>query len=365
MGKSESKQQYDDYWKLTVEYSDIHGDLFNNILKYIIRFIDKFKLNLNECTPELNKQLQEEIFKINPKKDMGSVRKSINQFIKLGFVKPGYRGYHPVTKKFLRCTDSTEKELLFTQIFYEAASFNSSYSVDDTDVKQVNFLLKTLAYKGYLYREDIMGLMVTDIRNYKRGYLLPEELVRQSRWAKSIGFDEKKYNQIDYLIGFLKYMPDLVYGESGLRFVDSVSVVSGNDVITPTRDPIMMRIFRKKLMDESNSIYDNVLCYASKLPWKALVASHIKPLSQCLMEGNTVEAYDKNNGLLLCGNIDAYFDKFDISFDEKGKIMIPDEMDKGIKEIIKDCCIDKSLLTNERLLLLDYHRTIYNRKHNK
>lgn len=79
------------------------------------------------------------------------------------------------------------------------------------------------------------------------------------------------------------------------------------------------------------------------------------------MEGNTVEAYDKNNGLLLCGNIDAYFDKFDISFDEEGRIMIPDEVDKGIKEIIKDCCIDKSLLTNERLLLLDYHRTIYNK----
>lgn len=33
--KVKDNQQYDSYWKLTVEYSDIHGILFNNILKNI------------------------------------------------------------------------------------------------------------------------------------------------------------------------------------------------------------------------------------------------------------------------------------------------------------------------------------------
>ena len=29
--KAKEEQQYDSYWKLTVEYSDIHGTLFNNV----------------------------------------------------------------------------------------------------------------------------------------------------------------------------------------------------------------------------------------------------------------------------------------------------------------------------------------------
>lgn len=117
--KAKENQQYDKYWKLTVEYSDIHGLLFNNVLKVIIDFIDKNKLLVNDCTQHQNAKLQEIINRINPKEDMGSVRKSINQFIKLGFVNPGYKGYHYLARKFLDATTNQERELLFTQIFYE------------------------------------------------------------------------------------------------------------------------------------------------------------------------------------------------------------------------------------------------------
>ena len=167
--KAKEEQQYDSYWKLTVEYSDIHGTLFNNVLDLIVRFIDNHRLASIDCTPELNKKLQDIVNKINPKEDMGSVRKSINQFIKLGFVNPGYKGYHPLTKKFLTCKDEKERELIFTQIFYECGSLNSSYTNDYTDHKEVNFLLKTLAYNGQLTKNDLMGLMVTDVAKYKRG----------------------------------------------------------------------------------------------------------------------------------------------------------------------------------------------------
>ena len=33
-------QQYDSYWKLTVEYTDIYDSRFNNTLKMIVKFID-------------------------------------------------------------------------------------------------------------------------------------------------------------------------------------------------------------------------------------------------------------------------------------------------------------------------------------
>ncbi|MBE5103311.1 HNH endonuclease [Priestia aryabhattai] len=58
-----------------------------------------------------------------------------------------------------------------------------------------------------------------------------------------------------------------------------------------------------------------------------LVASHIKPWS----ESNNQERLDVNNGLLLCPNHDALFDKRYISFDEIGKIMVKQSLDTTTK----------------------------------
>lgn len=360
--KPKEEQQYDSYWKLTVEYSDIHGTLFSNVLNIIVKFIDDHNLEKVDCTIGLNKKLQSIIYAINPKVDMGSVRKSINQFIKLGFVKPGYKGYHPLTKEFLSCKDKKERELIFTQIFYENASLNSSYTNDCTDHKEVNFLLKTLAYNGRLTKNDLMGLMVTDVAKYRRGYLLPDELEVQYQYALSINFDENKYNQIEYLIGFLKYMPELSYENGVLEFADNKSVIAGNDVVSIKRDPILMRIYRKKLLDESEAVYNRFICYACKVPWKGLVASHIKPLSACIREQKMTEAYDKDNGLLLSPNIDAYFDKFDISFDYDGTILLGKEVPNEVKELIKEYKLDSEVLNKERKKYLQYHRQIFDAK---
>lgn len=55
-----------------------------------------------------------------------------------------------------------------------------------------------------------------------------------------------------------------------------------------------------------------------------LVASHIKPWSKA----NDYEKQDENNGLLLCANHDALFDKGYISFDDNGSIVISSKIDK-------------------------------------
>ncbi len=48
--KAKEEQQYDSYWKLTVEYSDINGTLFNNVLDLIVKFIDNHRLSSVDCT---------------------------------------------------------------------------------------------------------------------------------------------------------------------------------------------------------------------------------------------------------------------------------------------------------------------------
>ncbi|WP_367888454.1 HNH endonuclease [Bacillus wiedmannii] len=58
-----------------------------------------------------------------------------------------------------------------------------------------------------------------------------------------------------------------------------------------------------------------------------LVASHIKLWSQ----SNNQERLDVNNGVLMCLNHDALFDKGYISFDKEGTIMISANLDEGTR----------------------------------
>lgn len=238
-------QQYDKYWKLTVEYDDIHGEYFDKILRIIVEFIDREDLINRKCTPALNRKLQEEVNEINPKANMASVRKSINQYIKLGFINPGYNGYNSLTKRYLNTQDRKDKELIFTQIFYENASLTSSYSRNNTDIKEVSFLMKTLVYNGKLSKKDLIGLMVTDILEYPKGYLTKDELNQQYEKALKLNFTQKKYNQIEYLIKFLKYMPNLEYKNEELLFVDS----QVGEEYVKERDLVISEIYDQKNRD--------------------------------------------------------------------------------------------------------------------
>ena len=156
--KAKKDQQYDEYWKLTVEYTDIFGAQFNNTLKVIVKYIDDNIDKINDFNiekyndrdkderlkfKELYGDLQGLIFSIYHKVDLGSTRKSINQFVKLGFINPYLKGYHKLTKKFLN-TSSSDKEMkqsIFSEIFYDSASFNSSITKDLTYSLNGDFIL--------------------------------------------------------------------------------------------------------------------------------------------------------------------------------------------------------------------------------
>ncbi|MBO1626149.1 HNH endonuclease [Bacillus sp. SY8(2021)] len=60
---------------------------------------------------------------------------------------------------------------------------------------------------------------------------------------------------------------------------------------------------------------------------RVLIASHIKPWSESTNE----ERLDVNNGLLLCPNHDALFDKHLISFDGRGKIVISETLNEMVR----------------------------------
>ena len=360
-------QQYDNYWKLTVEYTDIFDLRFNNTLKMIVTFIDENDLHNKSLSSDelsnLYKKLQDIIYTVYPKSDKASTRKSINQFIKLGFVNPFFRGYHRLCKKFLNTVDQYEKQSIFATIFYEKASLNSSVTLDATDRKEINFLLKTLAYNPdkKLTKNDVIALMVTpNISSITKGYLTQDELDEQYQYSKTIRFEDKKYNQIAYLFNFLNYTPNIKANkDTGVSFIDPDEIV-----IDTKRDPIMYGLMRENLKQESTRLFGKEVCYLKKHWQKGLVCSHIKDLSVCLNEGKIDEAYDYNNSLLLSPDVDAYFDKYDISFDENGNILINDyELhDSDYMSYLSSFSLDKKVLNPIRLEYLKWHHSKFKEK---
>ena len=268
-----------------------------------------------------------------------------------------------MTKRFLNTTFQEEKRSIFSQIFYENSSFNSSTTTDFTNIKETNFLLKTLAYHPdkKLSRNDIIALMVTPgISEISKGYLTKDELEEQYKYSKIINFEENKYNQISYLFTFLNLMPNIKADKNdGIHFIDPNEIE-----IDTKRDPILYGIYKNDLDNESIRLYGKKICYIQKTSYKGLVHSHIKDSSVCLEEGKIDEAYDYNNGLLLSSQIDAYFDKYDISFDSDGNVLINDYEihDSDILCWMSNFKLDKKILNPERLKYLEWHRNKFKEK---
>lgn len=365
---------YENYWKFTAAYTDLLGTKFHNCLQVTVMFIDSHKKEIAESagkkdgkTEELYRMLQADIVRMcdfKGKDGALSARKAINQFVKIGFINPYMDGYHPLVKEFLRTQSKERKRVLFSKIFYAASSLASDVTVDHRELKHMAFLLKTLDQSGPLGKEDIKGLMVTDIRNYKKGYLTREELNGQIRFANVCGFPERKYNQISHLISHLKLFVDISYDrENGVfRFVDDQSIVDIHDRGNKKRDGVRHRIFREELRQESERIYGKPVCYLEKMQYKTLIASHIKPLQMCLNEGREDEAYDVNNGILINQIADSYFDKKDITFTDDGEIVFGRQVTEEVKEKLGGYRLDAEVMNEKRRQYMRVHRALFYKK---
>ena len=162
-------QIYEDYWTITLSYTDIYGEKFNNSLKMILDFIDFFKITTDSFSSSLYNKLQQKLNSVYKLNEI-SIRKIINQYVRLGFVNYKLSGYHPDARKFLKAQTNEEKRIIFSKIIYQNASFKREVTSDSND-KEINFLLKTLAYSGPLTVDDRVALMLTNISQVKKDFL--------------------------------------------------------------------------------------------------------------------------------------------------------------------------------------------------
>jgi len=344
-------QIYEDYWEITNAFTNYNGEKFLATLKICVEFIDEFK---NEApSEEKYARLQNRINYTLPK-NFASIRKSINQLAKLGFMGSFLKYYHPDAVKYLDAKINKKRQSLLSKIVYSSSSFSRSYEKVST-YNHINFIIKTLEEVGNLTKEDIKGLMIVNINNHKIGYLTRNEIDEYINLANNGAFDERKFNQIGYLWNLLKKLDDLVVIDKKLYFEEDAKVIFGEDLKQETkkRDGYLHRIYKNQLKEESEEKLNQTQCMLEKLSYPSLVASHIKPFIQCSSDD---EAYDPNNGLLLSRNMDILFDQGYISFNDNGTIIYSPQLNQDVIKHLDNYKLDSIFINKNRIQYFDYHR---------
>lgn len=347
-----TQQSYEDYWKLTNAFTDYNGIKFLDTLSVCIKFIDDYQTE--EYSEEKYLRLQNEVYKVNSI-NLISIRKSINQLVKMGFINSFLVSYHPQAKEYVEARTNKKRKTLLSKIVYSNSSFNRAVN-NESSIKQINFLIQTLIEKGKLSKDELIALMLVDIEAYPDPFIPELDLQGYVKQAHDIGFLKRKYNQIGYLYNLLAKLDDLVFVGEDLYFKEDAEQIFGEDLkaITKRRDPYLHRLYKNQLQEECEDKYGKSMCVLEHLSYPVLIASHIKPF----IESDENEAYDPNNGLLLSRTIDSLFDLKYISFTDDGTMLFSNRISEDVKDFWKDYKLEDTILNEKRKEYLSYHRNL-------
>ncbi len=339
---------YENYWSITNAFTDYNGKSFLDVLSICVKFIDQYK---NE--PYTNEKYERLQIAIQSKQNINliSIRKAINQLVKLGFINTQLLSYPSESKDYLQAKTNKKRVLLLSKIVYSNSSLNRSVS-ENSSLHQINFLIKTLVEVGELNKEDIIALMLVDIAAVKKGYLNRTELDVYVQQAKSTNFIDRKYNQIGYLINLLKKLDDLVFIDDLLRFREDVKDILAQEIQKGKRDTYLHRLYKNQLKQETTEHWGTPKCMLEQLAYPVLIASHIKPF----IDSQESEAYDVDNGLLLSKNLDSLFDLGYISFNDDGKMLIAKKLADEVSQSVEKYQLNAIFLNAKRKQYLAYHR---------
>lgn len=379
-------QQYEKYWKLTLSQTDFSSPQFIRSLQIVVNHIDKYDLS--------NKQFNELVKNVNAKRfhfnnnvvhndelantlrsifnnddaTGASTRKQLNTFIKLGFVKPFYRGYAQGVKEYIKANDADRKRI-FSDIVYSNSSFNSSQTVDDSNNNQVHFLINTLLNKKNkkLSEQEIVGLM--NIDTHKKSYASEKEISQNVAYSEFIEFKKRKYNQIRYIGNILKKMNFIAFNMNPMEFFltkDSGELIEKQG--STKRDPYRFGLMKKAVYDESLCVYKKKISWFSKKEAAAYVVSHIRDSADALKNWDYDTAYNPNNAILLAmGDEDMYFDKKRMTFDGQGQpVFGPNVFDNFINECRNNnYSLDSIIYNDERKEFMKWHNQQFSLKNVK
>lgn len=365
-----NNQIYEDYWTFTNAFTNYNDQKFCTALELCLDFIDT---HINQpYSNGLYEKLQQNIVQ-NPimisqrtaqAMNLASVRKVINQFVKMGFIEPFLSGYTSLSRDYVQARTNRKRQTLLSKIVYTHSGFQRSVT-ENSDIRQINFLIKTLVEhpQGKLNKKEIAAMMLVDLKTFQQDYLTETELNDYLQQGIESGFIERKYNQISYLWNLLDKLDDLKRVGDDLYFAEDARRIFGNldEITAKKRDPYLHRLYKNQLQEESEEYYGDVKCMLEKLAYPVLIASHIKPF----ILSNDTEAYDPNNGLLLSRTLDSLFDLKYISFDNEGNMLKSERLSDDVWQFWCDVKLDNNLLNDKRKSYLAYHRELMRQEDQK
>ncbi len=141
--------------------------------------------------------------------------------------------------------------------------------------------------------------------------------------------------------------------ESG-KFLDVHQLYCERNSITRSKQ----YIFKRQLLEKHHNTC--ALCDISVE--RLLIASHAKPWVKC---EDVHEKLSPNNGLLLCPNHDALFDKGLITFDENNNLIFSNYIDDDQNKHLLEQGISKSInITDKEKKYFKYHReNVFKKEH--
>ena len=181
-------QNYEKYWSLTLAFTDFNGKSFLDILKICMEFIDR-----NNGEPYSEKKYEKLQLEIESHHgtNLISIRKAVNQLVKMGFVDPFLVSYNTDSLEYLNVKTNRKRQSLLSKIVYSKSSFNSAVN-KKSELHQLNFLIKTLVENGKLSKDEIIALMLVDIKSFKKGFLDKDELKYFVLQANRMDFIKRK-----------------------------------------------------------------------------------------------------------------------------------------------------------------------------
>lgn len=342
-----ANQNYEHYWTITNAFTNYHGFKFNQALEICVNFIDEG--SVQDRYDKLQHILQEA-----QGTHLISIRKKINQLVKLGFIDSSLTFYHQDCINYIHANNDRVRNTLLSKIVYSKSSLTNSVT-DPSNHHQINFLIKTLEQVGILNKSEIIALMIVDITDYPDGFITRKEIDYYKSLADEDGFIARKYNQVNHFINLLGKLDNLTYQNETLFFANDPRVETEIEKTKSIgRDQYLHRLYKNQLQEECKEIYGNPMCVLEQLSYPVLIASHIKPF----IKSDENEAYDPNNGLLLSRTIDSLFDLKYISFTDDGTMLFSKRVSEDVKGFWKDYKLENIILNEKRKEYLAYHRNV-------
>lgn len=231
--------------------------------------------------------------------------------------------------------------------------FGFEYLVSETDAEVTLGSARHFIYAAICI---VDGIYIVGFNNAKASFIT--ELNRDFNHKSNNQFNAKGESQLALLLQrasqLANSLPNQAVENYETKLKTALALMPPSAKGTEVERMVCQRIgqdaYRKAMLD-----YWGNACAVTGLQMpEVLRASHAKPWAECETDAERLDVY---NGLLLTANLDALFDRFLISFDKAGRIIISKVISDSQRDLLN---IDESMqlrwISIEHHNYLGYHR---------